>query len=163
MFPNGFWNLSSREELGHKRADVTYSGPRGRQPRNSNMGRMLAAVVVCLVLVPMAYADIGIKLDRTHARPNERVRATSSSFFLSLYLAPESTVTGQPRTSVGPPKRKDWIWLGRFFLTRPSFHFRVPRVRAGAYRPVVYCAPCVRGPRGSLIAGSRFYVLPSAR
>jgi hypothetical protein len=137
------------------------------------MVRALVLLAVVLVIVPVAHADIGIKLDRTHARPGERVRATSGAFFLSLYLAPASTVP-RPRwcrggsaicepTWLGPPKRTGWIWLGRFFPSRPSFHFRVPAVPPGIYRPVVYCAPCVRGPRGSLIAGDRFYVVGGTR
>jgi hypothetical protein len=136
------------------------------------MGRARVGVVIAtfLVVVATARADIGVELDRSHARPGERVRATGDSFYLSLYLAPESTVpplepcgSGEVcrPTSIGPPKRRGWVWLGRFFPTRPIFHFRVPAVQPGKYRPVVYCAPCVRGPRGSLIAGERFYVLPA--
>lgn len=137
------------------------------------MARTLALIAVCLVVVPIARADIGISLDRTRGHPGEVVRASSGAFFLSLYLAPDSAAL-QPRpcmdgrgicspTSLGPPQREGWVWLGRFFPTRPSFHFRVPDVRPGAYRPVAYCAPCVRGPRGSLIAGNRFQVLRRSR
>jgi hypothetical protein len=144
-----------------------------RLRRRRGVARALTLIVLCLVVVPAGRDDIGIRLDRTYARPGDRVRAISGEYFLSLYLAPASTVP-QPRscrggtatcepTSLGPPKRKGWVWLGRFFPTRPSFHFRVPAVRAGAYRPVVYCAPCTRGRRGSLIAGNRFHVLPPAR
>jgi hypothetical protein len=133
------------------------------------MGRVLAVTAAFLVVVATAQADVGVELDKTRARPGERVRATGDPFFLSLYLAPESTVPPlRPcrngaicyPTSLGPPKHKGWIWLGRFFPTRDTFHFRVPTVRPGEYRPVVYCAPCVRGRPGSLIAGDRFYVLP---
>ncbi len=137
--------------------------------RNRNMTRVFALVAVCLVVIPAARADVGARLDRSRAYPGERVRATSGGFYLSLYLAPASTVPQSRRcrggtaicapTSLGPPKRKGWVWLGRFFPTRPSFHFRVPAVRPGPYRPVVYCAPCTRGPRGSLIAGDLFFVL----
>jgi hypothetical protein len=132
------------------------------------MSRAIVVVAASLLVVASAQADVGVELDKTRARPGERVRATGHPYFLSLYLAPESTVPPlQPcgngelcrPTSLGPPKRKGWIWLGRFFPTRATFHFRVPAVRPGRYRPVVYCAPCVRGPSGSLIAGDRFYVL----
>jgi hypothetical protein len=132
------------------------------------MSRRLLVIAAFLVVTATAQADIGVELDKTRARPGERVRATGDPFFLSLYLAPESTVPPfRPcrngslcyATSLGPPKRKGWIWLGRFFPKRATFHFRVPGVLPGRYRPVVYCAPCVRGPRGSLVAGDRFYVL----
>ena len=114
-----------------------------------------------------ARADIAVYLDRWQARPGERVRATSGAFYLSLYLAPTAKVP-EPHscydgravcrpTSLGLPRRPGWVWLGRFFPSRPSFHFRVPAVRAGAYRAVVYCPPCVRGPRGSLIASERVF------
>ena len=32
--------------------------------------------------------------------------------------------------------------------------FRVPRVRAGLYRVIIYCGVCVKGPGGSLIPAS---------
>jgi hypothetical protein len=129
----------------------------------------LIAIASVLVFAPVARADIGVRLDRSSARPGDRVVATSASFFLSLYLVP-ATLVPQPSschqgtavcapTSLGPPQRRGWTWLGRFFPNRPRFRFRVPSVAPGVYRPVVYCAPCARGPRGSLISGPTFTVL----
>jgi hypothetical protein len=62
-----------------------------------------------------------------------------------------------------PPTRAPYIWLGRIHYAAPTsgrFTFRVPHVAPGAYRIVVYCAPCYRGAGGSLIAtGPTFRVL----
>jgi hypothetical protein len=133
------------------------------------MRTVLAAAVVLAVLAPgIARADVGVRLDRTSAAPGDRVRATSASCcYLALYLVPVQRVPEPSRCrardgslamcapwSVGPPHRRGWVWIGRFFPKRPSFVFRVPRLRSGLYRPVVYCPPCYRGPRGSLIAGN---------
>ena len=129
---------------------------------------LLAAVAVTLAGATAASADIGVRLDRTSGRPGERVRADSDALYLSLYLAPAAAVPwpGPCRagssamclpTSLGPPHRAGWVWLGRFFPSRASFHFRVPQVEPGQYRAVVYCAPCVPGPRGSLISGSQLF------
>jgi hypothetical protein len=126
------------------------------------------AAVFALLAAASARADVGIVLDRTAARPGDGVRATSASCcYLSLYLVPVQLVpkrticrlrNGSPAGcepwSIGPPHRAGWVWIGRFFPRRPSFVFRVPRLRRGLYRPVVYCPPCYRGRRGSLIAGS---------
>jgi hypothetical protein len=133
--------------------------------------KLLAVSLAALILVAVARADIGVRLDRSSGRPGERVRATSGPLYLSLYLAPASSVPRRHScrdgaaicepTSLGPPNRRGWVWLGRFFPRRPSFQFRIPDSQPGVYRPVVYCAPCVPGPRGSLIAGNRFTILPA--
>src|SRR5947209_6516833 len=128
------------------------------------MKALAAAAVLALLLVAAAHADVGVTLDRTTARAGERVRATSASCcYLSLYLVPARLVpkpspcqvrNGRSAVcepwSVGPPRRAGWVWVGRFFPGRPSFVFRVPALPASLYRPVVYCPPCYRGPRGSL-------------
>jgi hypothetical protein len=131
---------------------------------------LLAAIALALVVAPVAEADIGVRLDRTSGRPGEWVVAQAAPFTLPLYLVPASLVPHATTchngtaicapTSLGAPRRSGWTWLGRFFPTRPRFRFRVPAVAPGRYRPVIYCAPCVRGPRGSLLAGPLFTVLP---
>lgn len=126
------------------------------------MKQCLVIGLLALVLPTEARADITVRLNHWNARPGDQVRATSGAFYLSLYLAPAEAVPPLHEcrrgaicrpTSLGPPRRRGWIWLGRFFPGRPSFLFRVPRVAPGLYRAVVYCPPCVKGPRGSLIAG----------
>jgi hypothetical protein len=132
------------------------------------MRRLLLIGVAALVVIPPASADINVWLDRSSAQPGDVVRATSAGCcYLSLYLVPERLVPNPWHCSanaicapfsVGPPHRHGWTWLGRFFPNRRSLWFRVPKVRPGPYRAVVYCAPCYRGPRGSLIAGDRLVV-----
>jgi hypothetical protein len=132
--------------------------------------RLVLGIALALVVAPGARADIGVRLDRTSGRPGEWVVAQSAPLTLPLYLVPSSivppatschngTAICEP-TSLGAPRRPGWTWLGRFFPTRPRFRFRVPSVAPGPYRPVIYCAPCVPGPRGSLLAGPVFTVLP---
>jgi len=133
--------------------------------------RCLVVVLVALAAVPSARADITVRLDHSSARAGDVVRATTvECCYLSLYLVPERLVppegpcqpTGHAAicapSSLGPPHRRNWTWLGRFFPHRRNLWFRVPRVRPGAYQAVVYCPPCYKGPRGSLIAGDRLNV-----
>ena len=122
-----------------------------------------AGAVLALLVSAAARADVGIVLDRTRAHPGDRVRATSARCcYLSLYLVPARAVPGRSTCrlgngslavcepwSIGPPHRPGLIWIGRFFPKRPSFVFRVPHVRSGLYRPVVYCPSCYRGHRMS--------------
>jgi hypothetical protein len=125
--------------------------------------RLLVTTFIALAAAPCAAADVGVVLDRTSARPGDRIVATSSSCcFNSLYLVPARLVPAPRKcgsraictpSSVGPPRRPGWTWLGRFFPSRPSFAFLA--AAPGDYRAVVYCPPCSRGPRGSLIAGQQ--------
>src|SRR2546421_2113563 len=137
----------------------------------AGMRRFLAVGLLALLLVPAARADITVRLDRSSARVGDTVRATSvACCYLSLYLVPERLDPheyacrrhGQSAicaaASLGPPRRRNWTWRGRFFPHRADLWFRVPRVRPGAYRAVVYCPPCYKGPRGSLIAGDSLRV-----
>jgi hypothetical protein len=130
---------------------------------------LAAAASVALLAPVAARADITVRLDREHVRAGEWLRATSASCCdLSLYLVPATLVprpfdcqmrngvmAGSAPWSVGPPHRRGWVWVGRFFPHRPTFRFRTPALAPGSYRAVVYCAPCYRGPRGSLIAGTQ--------
>jgi hypothetical protein len=47
------------------------------------MSRLLLVIAGFLVVTATAQADIGVELDKTRARPGERVRATGDPFFLS--------------------------------------------------------------------------------
>ncbi len=64
--------------------------------------------------------------------------------------------------SVGVPSRPPWIRLGRMSgrvlpVTFGTIRFRVPRVAPGRYKVFVYCEPCYRGRRGSLITDDRIF------
>jgi hypothetical protein len=64
--------------------------------------------------------------------------------------------------SIGTPSRRPWIRLGRMSgpilpVTFGTIRFRVPRVAPGRYKIFVYCEPCYRGRRGSLITDDRIF------
>jgi len=64
--------------------------------------------------------------------------------------------------SVGAPSRPPWLRLGRMSgrvlpVTFGTIRFRVPRVAPGRYKVFVYCEPCYRGRRGSLITDDRIF------
>ena len=133
---------------------------------------LILPFTVVALATGVAHADVTVTLDRTVVHPGDRVRASSANCcYLSLYLVPERLVPAPTRcsvrgaaavcapSSVGPPHRRGWRWVGRFFPRRPSFSFRIPELAAGRYRAVVYCAPCYRGPRGSLIVGSQRLII----
>ncbi len=42
-------------------------------------------------------------------------------------------------------------------VTFGTIRFRVPRVAPGRYKVFVYCEPCYRGRRGSLITDDRIF------
>jgi hypothetical protein len=134
--------------------------------------RAIPLLTIALVVASPARADIGVRLDRSSARVGDVVTATSARCcFNSLYLVPVRIVPSGRSCrlrngssaicapwSVGPPRRPGWFWLGRFFPQRGTLRFRVPNVRPGLYRAVVYCPPCYKGPRGSLISGDALRV-----
>ncbi len=60
-----------------------------------------------------------------------------------------------PTTSVGPPRGGRYHRIATLNVRRANavrVSFRVPRLAPGRYVYVLYCGPCWRGPRGSLIA-----------
>jgi hypothetical protein len=64
--------------------------------------------------------------------------------------------------SVGAPSRLPWIRLGRMSgrvlpVTFGTIRFHVPRVAPGRYKVFVYCEPCYRGRRGSLLTDDRIF------
>lgn len=60
-----------------------------------------------------------------------------------------------PTTSLGPPDGAEYHRVGTLNVRHANtvhLSFRVPRLAPGRYVYVMYCGPCIRGPRGSLIA-----------
>ena len=60
-----------------------------------------------------------------------------------------------PATSVGPPRGGKYHRVATLNVRHANtvhVTFRVPRVAPGRFVYVLYCGPCRRGPRGSLIA-----------
>ena len=147
------------------------------------MRRVAAVLLVGLAATASAQADIGLlSVSRTSARPGEVVRARFGGYAnewprMPVYLVPVArlpvrypctTRNGaravcEPRV-LRPPVHAPYIWLGRIHYAPPTsgrFTFRVPRIAPGAYHFVIYCAPCYRGPGGSLVDTDKaFRVLP---
>ena len=137
--------------------------------------------VVSAVVAQAARADVGIvRVSRASASPGDLVRVwAGGAVRMPLYLVPRRAAPksfscvvedGKPvavpadtpgaqvcrQIAPRPPSGPPYVLLGRF--TRPaegerfpSLRFRVPAVRAGLYRFVIYCEGCYRGPGGSLI------------
>jgi hypothetical protein len=129
-------------------------------------------VVVMLAVVPSAQAAIGIRVDQKVVVVGASLHVTAfgpaGAAGMPVYLAPAS-IDFTPRqcdgnslcfpTSDGPPSAP-YVRIGHLPQSIDVFHtrrmsFRVPAVRTGAYRVVVYCEPCVAGTAGSLIASQQ--------
>ncbi len=60
-----------------------------------------------------------------------------------------------PTTSLGPPRGGKYHQIATLNVRHANtvrVSFRVPQLAPGSYVYVLYCGPCWRGPRGSLIA-----------
>jgi hypothetical protein len=60
-----------------------------------------------------------------------------------------------PTTSLGPPHGGKYHRIATLNVRHANtvrVSFRLPRLTPGRYIYVLYCGPCTRGPRGSLIA-----------
>ena len=126
-----------------------------------------------LALSASAAADIGlVSIDRTSGRPGERVVARFGGYDrqwprLPVYLVPAPRNPQIPACCEArvrrAPRGGKFAFLGRIHYGAPQhgrFAFRVPKLRPGTYDFVVYCAPCYKGPDGSLIStGPRFRIL----
>ena len=131
----------------------------------------LLCIVALLALVSTASADVGIRLDRWSGRPGQIITGTSVArmplFLIDARYAPQlyrcrANAVCDPY-SYGLPRGGRWIRLRRVGSTSDArMRFRVPRIRAGAYRVFVYCEPCYIGRRGSLVTDHHriFRVLP---
>jgi hypothetical protein len=140
------------------------------------MRRATAVGIACVVLGLVGSADAGPFVDwsrpaRAHVGDVVRVQAGAGVrmyALLPLYLVPASKApplhacrerNGSratcASTSPGPPQGGAYHRVGTLDVRRANtvqVVFRVPRVAPGRYVYVVYCGPCTRGPRGSLIA-----------
>ena len=76
---------------------------------------------------------------------------------MPFYLVPRR-LAPDDGTRVRRPPRRPYVFLGRLRRTRnpyetQHFRFRVPRVRPGKYKVVIWCRPCggtliLAGPTG---------------
>jgi hypothetical protein len=118
---------------------------------------------IAVTVAAVAAADVGVELLTTNARPGEvaRLRAPAR---MPLYLVTASRAPKPHRcgtnaicepSSVGPPNHWPYVRLRVLARHAGIVRFRVPpALRRGSYRAVVYCEPCYRGPRGSLIVSA---------
>ena len=139
--------------------------------------RALLPLAIALVLAAAAAADIGVvTVSRTSARPGDVVvvrfggyagEAPRMPAYLVLHMrAPRATACRRNAVcapfAARAPQRWPYVFIGRIRFAPPAsgrLRFRVPRVPAGAYRFVVYCAPCYKGPGGSLIDSGPTFVV----
>lgn len=140
--------------------------------------RVVAVALVALVAAPAALADYGTTVRKTRVQPGERMTVWgngcgSSKLFhlgMRIYLVAERyqwATIYKPR----PPSGLPYHFLGRFRCThtdRPqpwgqgrywtaTLTFRVPTVSPGRYQLVFYCAPCHKGPGGTLVKNNTYF------
>ena len=138
--------------------------------RATLLGRTTAIFLAVMLIAPSsALAAIGVRIDQAQARIGQSLHVTAwgpaGTAGLPVYLAPASIdFSAQPcgqNTKCFPltngPPGGPYVRLGRLPKTLDVFHrrrltFRVPNIRTGRYRVVVYCDVCVPGPEGSLLA-----------
>jgi hypothetical protein len=99
-----------------------------------------------LVVAPAAYADIYMIIANTTVHRGGYLRGTGDGSRLPFYLVPKRLAPADgSRTKQAP--RRPYVFLGRLRQTRnpyatEHFRFRVPRVRPGKYKVVIWCRPC---------------------
>jgi hypothetical protein len=123
------------------------------------------------VLCATAHADVGPpRLNPSAGKPGQIIMGRGPSgmpvLMIPAWLAPtryscHGGAVCEPY-SVGAPSRPPWIRLGRMSgrvlpVRFGTIRFRVPRVAPGRYKVFVYCEPCYRGRRGSLITDDRIF------
>ncbi len=129
------------------------------------------AAAIALSAASSAAAVVGVwAIAPSQARPGDIIRARtdphSDTNRWPVYVVPtgyicelrERPLAPCVRPSVGPPRGRPYTRIRRMRSdtrgdTRLSF--RLPRVRPGRYRIVVYCEPCGQGPGGNLIASEK--------
>jgi hypothetical protein len=136
------------------------------------MARMfLLAMALLAVLTGTAAADLAPpRLSRAGGTPGQVVTGSGPSgvpvLMIRAQLAPKRSACRVHAVcepySVGAPSRRPWIRLGKMSgrvlpVTQGTIRFRIPHVAPGAYKIFIYCEPCYRGPRGSLITDDRLF------
>ena len=121
---------------------------------------ILLFAATALFAAPPAGADVYVIIADTTVHRGGYLRGTGDGSGLPFYLVPErSAPLGYrchgngfcaPRTK--RPPRRPYVFLGRLrrtrdFYAKQHFRFRVPMVRPGRYKVVIWCKPC----GGSLI------------
>lgn len=127
---------------------------------------MILALTAALVAAPAAYADIYVIVANTTVHRGGYLRGTGDGSRMPFYLVLKRLAPADGDRLSHPPHRP-YVFLGRLRRTRnpyatQHFRFRVPRVRPGKYKVVIWCRPCggtliLAGPTGF---GQTVTVLP---
>jgi hypothetical protein len=127
---------------------------------------VILGLAAALVLAPAAYTDIYVVIANTTVHRGGSLLGTGDGSRMPVYLVPKRLAPAYGDRLKHPPRRP-YIFLGRLRRTRnfyatQHFHFRVPKVRPGKYKIVIWCRPCGRtlilaGPTGF---GQTVTVLP---
>jgi hypothetical protein len=139
---------------------------------------LLLTIVAVLTLVASP-AGAGPFLDWSRpsvARVGDVVRVQAGAgvrmyALLPLFLVPQAEAPGVhgcklrnghdalcPATSLGPPRGAAYHRIATLNVRHANtvrVVFHVPRLSPGRYVYVLYCGPCTRGPRGSVISFGR--------
>jgi hypothetical protein len=135
------------------------------------------AIAIAATTTAVARGDIGVvAVSRTTAHPRDVVYVRVVGYDrpwprMPLYLVPATRVPQrracgpnaicEPRAK-RPPTRPPYTRIGQVHFRHSGsgvVRFHVPSLIPGRYRFVVYCAPCYRGPGGSLVVNdAQFFI-----
>src|SRR5256885_2966651 len=107
---------------------------------------LVLAAATALVGARVALADVYVVLTTTSVHREGYLRGTGDGSGLPFYLVPKRRAP-DVGTQVKRAPRRPFVFLGRLRRTRnfyasQHFRFRVPEVRPGRYKVVVWCRPC---------------------
>lgn len=118
---------------------------------------IVLALATAFVVIPAASADVYVVLANTTVHSDGYLHGTGGGSHLPFYLVPKRLAPAYG-TQVKRAPRRPYVFLGRLRATRnfyatQHFRFRVPRVRPGRYKVVIWCRPCggtliLAGPTG---------------
>ena len=118
---------------------------------------VIVGLAAALVAVPAAYADVYVIIANSTVHRGGYLRGTGDGSRLPFYLVPKRLAPADG-TQMKRPPRRPYVFLGRLRRTRSfyatqHFRFRVPMVRPGKYKVVIWCRPCggtliLAGPTG---------------
>jgi hypothetical protein len=114
-------------------------------------------LAAALVGVPAASADVYVIIANTIVHRGGYLRGTGDGSGLPFYLVPERFAplghrchgNGFCAARTKRPPRRPYVFIGRlrrtrYFYAKQHFRFRVPMVRPGRYKVVIWCRPCGR-------------------
>jgi hypothetical protein len=125
------------------------------------VGAVIAAALAA-VFAPTADGAVFARLLRTEAHVPDLVPAEVDAWTATrhppLYLI-SAAASSEFTTARGAPRRPPYVRLrdirwDRSGSSRATIRFRLPTVKPGRYRLMIYCESCTAGPLGSLIGSA---------